>query len=418
MSAFLRLNRKKIVYGGIVLVLLGGLFIVGKIVYMHTFQLNSIAAKIVQECGQVSSSDHEACYESVVPALYPRYTVAQIVDIVRVIQVLDTSYTYCHPLGHAIGERVVAENPSKWIDAIHLDPSGLLCAGGYLHGLLSGRFRGDVLTPAELTEALPDFKRACLASGTWDPTVFEQSECYHGMGHLYMYATEDNVLKSAELCDKTIPPALEKEGVRGCYNAIFMQIFDATSPDDKLLLQYLPLQPNSTNAQAFCAMYHNLKLQASCLSRSIDLYPASLAGEEINPFCSREINAVEETYCYVRIYIVMSGTLIGGRTIVSSCSQVEPEHQEACYAMRAISILRQDSTTKASVAINFCTTISPDTFRDSCMTALASESAYEFKKGTPAFDAYCALFSGTAHQVCLHYEKTEYLDIGLGDNVR
>src|SRR6185436_1897936 len=91
------------------------------------------AKAAVSQCS--GEGDHAACYESVIPALYPKLSVAEIFNVVREVRREDQTYQFCHVLAHKIGERVVAEDPSKWVDAIPLNPADGLCSNGFVHGV-------------------------------------------------------------------------------------------------------------------------------------------------------------------------------------------------------------------------------------------------------------------------------------------
>ena len=412
------MNKKKYILAGaaiIAAIIWSGVFLN---VRSSVSQLNGVAQEIIGRCAHGNRDAHAACYEGIIPALYPRFTVEQIAEMVRFILVSDPSYKYCHTLGHKIGERVVDEDPANWVRDIHLDPSGTLCEGGYLHGVLAERFKSDVLSASEITASIPDFKRACSPSSAWTPTPFEQMQCFHGMGHLYMYASDFDIPTSITLCNETIP-ADDREGPRPCYSAVFMQVFQATPEEEQSLLKHLPFKPDTMpKIKTFCATFSDPVVHGTCLSRSAPLFPDLWEDIGADTFCSGEVNALEKRYCYARVYLKSTYQMLYyNKAADSPCLNVGPEHREACYAMTAITVLRQDLPKDIPDAINFCTNSTPTDLRDSCMTALASDSAYSFKKGTPEFNAYCKLFSGSAQQVCLHYEKTEYLDIGLGDNV-
>jgi hypothetical protein len=119
------------------------------------------AGAIVNECAK--ESDSVECYERVVPALYPAYSIPEVFDILREIRTIDPTYQFCHVLSHKLGEKVVAENPAAWIDAIPLNPGDGMCSNGFIHGVVGGRFRADVLDKEMLEALLPDFRVACEA---------------------------------------------------------------------------------------------------------------------------------------------------------------------------------------------------------------------------------------------------------------
>src|SRR3989344_5149598 len=93
----------------------------------------------------VAESDRAACYEREVAGLYPEVPVARVFGVVREIRARDRSYQFCHVLAHKLGERVVAEDPERWLDAIPLNPEDGLCSNGFIHGVIVGRFRAEVL---------------------------------------------------------------------------------------------------------------------------------------------------------------------------------------------------------------------------------------------------------------------------------
>ncbi len=381
--------------------------------------VRAAADELVEKCEHSGDRhQHQSCYEKLVPEMYPQYTVTELAEIVRLVMTIDPLYTYCHIIAHKIGGRVVAEDPSKWVEAIHLDPPGTLCEGGYLHGVLAERFRADVLTESQIKEAMPDFKRACSAQVDWDPTPFQQMNCFHGMGHLFMNLTDYDVQRSIQLCHDTVPVGLQ-EGPRPCYTAMFMHIYDVKSADHEFLVQKLPVNPNTPErVKQFCALFDDPMVHGTCLSRSSVLFPDLLKGIGINEFCSWQNDDLEKRHCFARTYLRLTYSMLYENDAAHPpCARVEPEHTEACYAEAAITIARQNLSDDILAAVRFCDTNTPAKFHDSCLRALASDSAYIFHKDTPEWKAYCDLFTGAAKDVCEHYEKTEYLDIGLGESI-
>jgi len=414
-----RRRHRKQLYAALIAAVCAVVVWTGVAYSMRGDSLQTLAEKLVAECAPGDPHAHELCYESLVPALYPRYTIAQIVVVVETILNLDPKYEYCHDLGHKIGARVVAEDPTKWMEAIHWDPPGSLCDGGYVHGLLAARFRSDVLTPAQIEQTIPDFKRACSPTADWKPTLYEQMNCFHAMGHLFMALTDYDAHASVALCSETIPVGLT-EGARPCYSAVFMHVFDLKSPDQPRVLARLPFKPDTTSKiEAFCGTFSDPVVQGTCLSRSQPVFlPHLVDGTGIDAFCAPEVNPLEKKYCYARMYLKMTfAMMIKNSDMVLPCAQVSAAHQEACNAMIGVTILWQDPLTYASVAIQYCENNTAPGFAGACLKALASDSAYIYKKGSPEFNAFCSRFSGDALSTFLSYEKTSYLDIGLGDSV-
>ena len=200
-----------------------------------------------------TQSDPAACYEREVPALLPGLTVPQLFDVVRLIRQKDTAYQFCHVLAHKIGERVVAEDPDKWVDAIPYNPTDGLCSNGFIHGVIGGRFRAEVLDDATLRKFIPDFKRACEAHGDWRPSDLDRAMCYHAMGHLYDYITNADLHKALALCEETTTEQFH----RVCREGVFMQIYQPLEPDDYALIEQMPVKPTPGTVRQFCARFKN-----------------------------------------------------------------------------------------------------------------------------------------------------------------
>ncbi|MBX4192236.1 hypothetical protein KW798_01995, partial [Candidatus Parcubacteria bacterium] len=119
----------------------------------------TLAKQAVDECA--GAKDKPSCYEKTVPALFPQYSVSEIFKVVRTVRAMDSSYQFCHVLAHKVGEAAVAADPDKWIDLMSLNPTDGLCSNGFIHGVIGGRFRAEVLDDETIAKLLPQFEMAC-----------------------------------------------------------------------------------------------------------------------------------------------------------------------------------------------------------------------------------------------------------------
>ncbi len=225
------------------------------------------AAQIVKACAK-EPGDHSPCYEAQVPNLYPKMSVADIFTVIRAIRAADPSYQFCHVLAHKVGERVVAEDPNNWVDAIPLNPSDGLCSNGFVHGVTGGRFSAEVLNDATIQQFLPDFKRACEPHDDWHPSDLDRSICYHGMGHLFDFITNADLPKALDLCSIVAPNDYQ----RVCIQGVFMQIYQPLEPDDYQMIAQMKVVPTKETVRSYCATFKVPIYVGSCLEESWPMF--------------------------------------------------------------------------------------------------------------------------------------------------
>ena len=114
----------------------------------------------------------------------------------------------CHPLLHELGHAAYKKY-GNFQAAVRYQNG--LCNSGYTHGVIEASFL-----------AAPDAAVAILSTcPPADKQNFEQWQCYHGLGHGAMYATEKDLTRSLELCAKLTDQFNEK----ACVNGTFMEHF-------------------------------------------------------------------------------------------------------------------------------------------------------------------------------------------------
>lgn len=114
----------------------------------------------------------------------------------------------CHILVHDIGH-FAFESYGSFSQA--MQHSDELCNSGYIHGLLERGFQEGDQFMAEAPSVCATVPKGLK---TW--------ECYHGIGHGFMYETSNDLPKSIELCEK-----LDAEGSGPCVNGVFMENFNS-----------------------------------------------------------------------------------------------------------------------------------------------------------------------------------------------
>ncbi|MHB1086758.1 MAG: hypothetical protein ACYCZ0_03355 [Minisyncoccota bacterium] len=342
------------------------------------------AQRIVKVCA--SEQDRSACYEREVPQILPKVPLGGVFDTIREIRALDPSYQFCHVLAHKLGERVVAEDPEKWIDAIPLNPSDGLCSNGFIHGIVGGRFRAEVLEPEMLKKLAPDFTRACAPRKGWSPSDLDKAICSHGMGHLYMFVTDADIPIALSLCENTMPNAMK----RVCREGVYMQIYQPLEPDDFLLIERMSVKPTKETVRSFCARYSKDEYEGACLRESWPFFREELkTGEGITRFCSGQPNSLEEVACYESALTLSGRFNLGDSSrALSLCGEVADQWKALCYATGARAILEEDRA-GGKKAVTFCMS-APASQQGQCLTALADTASFIFGDSSRQ-KAFCAL---------------------------
>lgn len=354
----------------------------------------SEAQRIVKICsGERAPAE---CYEREVPRLLPDYPLAQTFDVIRQIRLIDPTYQFCHVLAHKLGERVVAEDPDRWIDAIPLNPTDGLCSNGYIHGVLGGRFRAEVLEPAALRKLIPDFTRACAPRKEWSSSELDRAICSHGMGHLYMFITDADIPLALSLCEDTMPEQFR----RVCHEGVYMQIYQPLEPDDYLLIERMPVKPTKETLRSFCAHYTKDEYEGACLREGWPFFREELkTGKGIVKFCSSQPNNQEEIACFESV-LALSGrfNLENQTRALSLCREIADEWKTMCYSSAARAILEEDRV-EGEKAVSFCKAAETDQ-QEGCLEQLADTASFTFGNSSER-KLFCSLFPPGLRVRCL-----------------
>lgn len=344
----------------------------------------SYAADAVRACAH--EGDHSTCYEETVPELYPKLSVSQVFDVIREIRAEDKSYQFCHVLAHKLGERVVAEDPSKWIDAIPLNPADGLCSNGFVHGVTGGRFRSEVLSSSTIQSFIGDFTAACAPRPGWTPSDLDRAICYHGMGHLYDFITNADIPHALSLCAQTTPDDYE----RMCVEGVFMQIYQPLEPDDFELIKQMPSKPEKDTVRKWCAAFKDPAFVGACQRESWPFVSDGIKdGTAATAFCAGQPDAVQTDYCYQGVSSLVGRMSLDDPThAAAACAHFLPQWQGMCYSYSAEAVL-QENRTEASEATKVCD-LAQEPARTQCFSHLLDHADFIFGKNKAQMGAFCA----------------------------
>ncbi|MFZ2886839.1 MAG: hypothetical protein WA021_03400 [Minisyncoccia bacterium] len=359
----------------------------------------SLAASIVEVCAEEES--RSTCYEKKVPELFPKLPLSEVFGVIRDIRALDQSYQFCHVVAHKLGESAVAQDPSKWIDLIPLNPPDGLCSNGFIHGIIVGRFRNDVLDDATLTAAIPDFARACERRADWRPSGLDQAICYHGMGHLFMFITNANIKKSLETCAHTTGNS-EDGFMRVCREGVFMQIYQPLEPDDFALIELLPEKPSRENFRRLCAAYAEDEDEGACLREAWPFFRAEIMKGDVAAFCAHQPNSSETDKCYESATTIVGRQLLGmPDQAVAACSAITSRYQELCFTTVAQALLEEDRT-QGEKAVAFCVR-APTHIKTQCIATLAERARWIFPENSSDRTRLCEAMPAEYRSSCAEY---------------
>lgn len=363
--------------------------------FKDSSSVSGTAQAIAKDC-MASQGDKATCYEQKIPALYPQKDVDEIFNVIRELRSIDSGYQFCHVLAHKLGELVVAEDPDRWIEAIPLNPSDGMCSNGFVHGVVGGRFRAEVLDEATLAHFLPDFRRACEPRPDWNPSGLDRAICYHGMGHLYMFITDANISHALEVCEEATP----SDTRRTCIEGVFMQIYQPLEPDDFELLKRLPYIPDRSSYREFCSAYRQSDYVGACLREAWPLFREEISsGEGGEAFCSGQPNENEKDNCYATITAIIGRTTLNDpASSTRACSALPRERQFICFESVSRAVL-EENRNASKEAIDICQR-SGD-MATQCIQRLIEVSYFIFGDRQDQKANFCASVPTDMQQRCL-----------------
>lgn len=363
--------------------------------------ITDAATQIVATCQNVEKSNE--CYEEEVPRLFGNFSIPELFEMVRIIRRLDPQYQFCHVLAHKLGERAVEDDPAHWIDVMPLNPSDGMCSNGFLHGVIGGRFRAEVLDEATIETLVPDFRRACEPTKKWHPSPLDQAICYHGMGHLYVYITDAQLRDALDLCEKTTYSGHPEADYRQvCREGVFMQIYQPLEPDDFAMIERMEVKPKKETIRTFCAQYRDVpEYEGACLRESWPFFREEISdGSGVQKFCAKQPNSTEEKNCYQSATAIIGRMSLGDVEKSSrACNALVDSWRLLCFINVATSIIEENRNDSAK-AVAQCQKAGAHQAEE-CIKTLASRARWFFGTDARQHQQFCSVFPAEYHSVCI-----------------
>lgn len=362
--------------------------------YILPKSLETYAAEIVEKCS--SSTYPSVCYESEVPRLMDNPTNLSMGDAFKVTQIIqqkDSSYQYCHVLGHNLSTKETKKDLSKWKEVITRCPNGI-CANGCLHGSLMERFKSESLSDEQIEQLKPELEGICEAREGWNPTSSQQGFCFHGLGHLLMYATDADINKSIEICNLIASKHKDNDFSRLCFDGVFMQIFQQLDGEDIALVK--GKVPAKEEVYNFCSQYPT-KERGECMIQSWPKFQVEIMEPQgLVKFCSYTENQVEKRRCYHKSIGIVTTTFSQSNQNVTDkvrefCSSLPSQDREdkRCFATAAKRLV-QNNIWDVRIASEICKQANSKETSDYCFNILSAYSKKVTHPGSVESKEYCS----------------------------
>lgn len=350
--------------------------------------IEEYANQVLSKC--YSAGHHQSCYDEVIPKLMDNptnLTLKEAFGVTKLVQEKDSSFPYCHVLGHNLSAKEVKKNPSKWKDVLSRCPSGL-CSNGCIHGGFQERFRAESFTDEQVAGIKPDLKSICEKRSNWNPTGLEQASCYHALGHLTMYITDADTWDSIKLCEEIAVKVDGRSFLQVCLDGVFMQIYQPLEPEDFALI--VGKEVKKEEVDSFCANYSGYA-KASCISESWPLYREDLMNDpdELIRFCSKEEDKDSQLRCFEGLFYVLTAQFnFDEQKIKNYCLELPNDLEGKCFANAATRMIETDYRNIIK-STNLCLDVIDAKLQEECFSELLKYSTYNFHGGSPEFFKLC-----------------------------
>ena len=230
--------------------------------------------KASMRAGSTETSEYEAqkdYFQQLVEEGDPR---AAIDDLRAESEANSKTLALCHDYLHAIG-KAAYEKYGSFEKALQYQSD--FCNSGYIHGIFESYLTGENRTKRDLEVACSEYAKGRRPFDLW--------QCYHGIGHGFMYWSSGDLDLSLQSCE-----SLGQAGASSCQNGAYMEIFNAEI----------------------------LAKESSYVTNS-------------DPFATCASRALGKGDCYLYVPTYLSQTLhIPYKEMFDRCGNAEEAHEEVC----------------------------------------------------------------------------------------
>jgi len=261
---------------------------------------------------------------------------------------------FCHDVLHAIGHTAYTKYGS-FKNAVEFQED--FCNSGYIHGLFETYF-DTVENPLDgLAEQCRDFGEGKREFDLW--------QCYHGIGHGFMYLTGGDLDESLYLCSNNLPSI---NAVSSCQNGVYMEVFnlEILAKEKELVDPVNPLLTCSKRQEGSqdCYLY-------------IPTYLSQTAGMEYTNIFSEcaKLEAVSQITCITGVGSeAIKRNMNDVNSVYELCQKAGSYINQAACASGVVSMyMNQNGSLEAGKEL--CK-ITPEYYKDICNSTVSSQESF------------------------------------------
>lgn len=369
----------------------------------QTDRLKMVANRIFKKCS--SEASPLICYNTEIPKLLGEISLADAFSVTRLVQGKDSALTNCHIVAHKLISKSLESNIGNWKKTI-TGCQANICENGCLHGVIEARFESERLTKSQLNSLIRELDGICEPRPDWSPTQSQKYSCYHGLGHLFMYATAANIETAPALCS-AVTQKFGKAPLMNCLAGVFMQIYRFVDEEDKALVKNIAPK-NKEEVTKLCSQFADSNYRDACYVESWPIFAFAYLADVEKPqktteFCSPIKSEYSLQYCYQSVINEITGFLInkegGFRRINDYCNGLLEAWQSSCYEFAATHLVHiEPKYVNKSIAI--CNN-APSRYKSDCFEAMINMKSFSFKKGSQESEDFCKSFPSPWDKNCL-----------------
>jgi hypothetical protein len=393
-------------------------FLIGYFIYINLFNnknlssfssaknLNAYADKIIKNCSDYPL--HQSCYDKEIPLLMENpynLSMNDAFNVTSIVQKKDPTYWYCHILAHELSAKAIDKNPNNWTNVIDSCPVDM-CGSGCMHGAFQEHFKNyGKLSQSQVKEVNSVLNTVCNTRTNWNPSIFNQYNCYHGIGHITMYLTNANIKDSLNTCDQVTVKNGRGNFLQTCYEGVFMQLYQPREPDDLALVK--KIQPKKADLTTFCMQFSG-EARNTCWRESWVMNASQIqTAQGILEFCSSNIlDESGKKECLDKmIGSSIITTKVDKQKINSFCQQLPQDLQANCV-MTVVATMVQVDKNLINDAISYCNFTASFNQSQACYNMYIYQANYLFKKNSVDAKKMCSLLPANLINRCLNFSST------------
>lgn len=251
-----------------------------------TTSARELISSEIQRC-ENSEGNASSCYKALASTVMQKYSISSALNAIRQYETQQGNFYGCHTFLHFYGRLAKVESGSIG-DA--LSQGSPACFAGYYHGVLEKHFLESGLTSASPNSTFRDMVSGLCQRSQFD-TRGSYNQCFHGLGHALMFATNREVPRALKLCDALSGRAAQQL----CYSGVFMENSFSNTQDSPHAAKYIkPEEP------AYPCTILDEQYLDSCYRQRVGYLTNQWKGDwkAIAQFCKNSVPPAYQQSCY------------------------------------------------------------------------------------------------------------------------